>query len=150
MRQLGDPDHTASEHALNEAIVSADISNGYEQYLSILDEWYSDDIEVTSETHKHPLVGKENVRAAVLGVLVPLQTMAERGSISTILMYSQKAGFEKSEQHAEWILELLGMHGCSVRMSWSSARRWNGSRVVYERHYDQLPIDRALTLLGLG
>jgi hypothetical protein len=41
-----DPSRTiASEHALNGAILSADISQSFEEYLEILDHFYAEDIE---------------------------------------------------------------------------------------------------------
>jgi len=51
-----DPSRTiASEQALNGAIVSADISQSFEEYLEIFDHFYAEDIEGTTETMKEPV-----------------------------------------------------------------------------------------------
>ena len=48
-----DPSRTiASERALNGAIVAADISQSFEEYLEIFDHFYADDIEGTTDTMK--------------------------------------------------------------------------------------------------
>src|SRR5579863_4960652 len=47
-----------AERTLNAAIVHADISRSYEEYLEIFDEFYADDIAGSSETMKEPLRGK--------------------------------------------------------------------------------------------
>ena len=55
-----------AERTLNAAIVHADISRGYEEYLEIFDEFYADDIEGSSETTKEKIRGKVGVRSLVL------------------------------------------------------------------------------------
>jgi acetolactate synthase small subunit len=47
-----------AERTLNAAIVQADISRSFEEYLEIFDRFYGDDIEVSSETQKEPIRGK--------------------------------------------------------------------------------------------
>ena len=72
--------HTQSrtaERTLNAAIVHADISRSYEEYLEIFDAFYADDVEGSSETTKEPIRGKTGVRSLVFGFLVPLHAMAE-------------------------------------------------------------------------
>ena len=71
-----------AERTLNAAIVHADISRSYEEYLEIFDEFYADDIEGSSETTKEKIRGKVGVRSLVLGFLVPLHVMAEVGGVS--------------------------------------------------------------------
>ena len=51
------------ERGLNQAIVQAEISESYEEYLEIFDKFYADDIAVTSETLLDPIRGKASVRA---------------------------------------------------------------------------------------
>jgi hypothetical protein len=45
-----DRDLCARERVLNSAIIAADISEGWEEYLEIFDAFYADDVEVTTET----------------------------------------------------------------------------------------------------
>jgi hypothetical protein len=68
-----------AERTLNAAIVQADISRSYEEYLDIFDEFYADDIEGSSDTTEEPNRGKAGVRSLVFGFLVPLHAMVEVG-----------------------------------------------------------------------
>ena len=43
------------EHALNQAMVQAEISESYEEYLDIFDAFYADDVAVTSDTLQDPI-----------------------------------------------------------------------------------------------
>jgi hypothetical protein len=65
------------ERTLNAAIVQADISESFEQYLEIFDAFYADDIEVTSDTGEDPIRGKARVGSLLASFLVPLHVMAE-------------------------------------------------------------------------
>ena len=50
MRESRDQQYTSSqtlERLLNEAIIHADISNSFEEYIEIFDTFYADDIEVS-------------------------------------------------------------------------------------------------------
>jgi len=76
--------HTSSqtrEDALNAAIVQANISESFEEHLGIFEAFYDDDIEVSSETAKEPIRGKERVRSLLFNFLVPLHVMAELGGL---------------------------------------------------------------------
>src|SRR6267142_6205751 len=69
------------ERALNSAIVRAEISESFEEYLEVFDEFYADDIEVGSETGEEPIRGKGRVRSVIANFLVPLHVMAEIGGL---------------------------------------------------------------------
>src|SRR3984893_10351215 len=72
----------ARERVLNSAIIAADISRGWEEYLEILDAFYTDDVEVTADTQTDPIRGKERIRALLFNFLAPLHVMAEIGGLS--------------------------------------------------------------------
>ena len=55
----------AAEHALNAAIVRAEISESFEEYLEIFEAFYADDIEVSSDTLTEPIRGKARVRSLI-------------------------------------------------------------------------------------
>ncbi len=76
-----DPSRTiASERALNGAIVAADISQSFEEYLEIFDHFYAEDIEGTTDTMKEPVHGQAAVRTRLAGFLIPLHVFAEIGA----------------------------------------------------------------------
>ena len=70
------------ERTLNAAIIQANISESFEEYLEIFEAFYADDIEVSSETTEEPIRGKDRVRSILTTFLVPLHVMAEVGGLS--------------------------------------------------------------------
>jgi hypothetical protein len=81
-----------AERALNAAIVHADISRSYEEYLDLFDQFYADDIEGSSDTIEEPIRGKAGVRSLIFGFLVPLHAMAEVGGVSIAVRQSSIPG----------------------------------------------------------
>ena len=126
----------ARERGLNAAIVEAEISDSFEEYLEIFDVFYGDDIEVTSETREEPIRGKARVRALLANFLVPLHVMAEVGGLSASIRETAIPGDVADETHSAWTVELVGVSGRTCTLSWCTLRKWNELRVVYEHHYD--------------
>ena len=71
--------YQASERMLNTAITQAKISESFEEYFEIFDEFYADEVEVSSETQQEPIRGKARVGSLLLNFLVPLHVIAEVG-----------------------------------------------------------------------
>jgi hypothetical protein len=124
------------ERALNAAIIQARISESFEEYLDIFDEFYADDIEVSSETAEEPIRGKAKVRSLISTFLVPLHVMAEIGGLSLSIRQTAMPGDAADETHSAWTLQVAGVSGNSCTVSWRALRKCNGSRVIYEYHYD--------------
>jgi hypothetical protein len=125
----------STERALNAAIVSADITHGYEEYLTLVDQYYAEDVEVSTDVSPDPLVGKHRLKSLLLGFLVPLHMMAEMGGLWVSIHEASIPGDSLDEQHSEWSLELIGVTGRRVTEAWCVRRRWKQSRVVSEYHY---------------
>jgi hypothetical protein len=125
-----------AERALNAAIIHADITRSYEEYLEIFDEFYADEIEGSNETVKEPIRGKVRVRSFLFNVLVPLHAMAEVGGVSISIRETVVRGDMTDETLSAWTLELVGVSGKICTVSWRTFRKWNESRVVLEHHYD--------------
>ncbi len=134
-----------AERTLNAAIVHADISRSYEEYLEIFDEFYADDIAGSSETMKEPLRGKERVRSLLFGFLAPLHAMAEVGGVSISIRETAIPGDATDETHSAWTLDLVGVSGKLCSVNWRILRKWNESRVVLEHHYDYQQSGEPLT-----
>ena len=124
------------EQALNAAIIQANISESFEEYLEIFDAFYADDVEVRDETREEPIRGKSKVRSLLLNLLLPLHVMAEVGGLSVSIHETSIPGDTANETHSAWTLQLKAPSGSSSTLSWYVVRRWIGSHVVYERHYD--------------
>jgi hypothetical protein len=140
-----DRDLYAREKVLNSAIVAADISSGWEEYLQILDAFYADHVEVSDGTESGSVFGRERIRALLLKFLVPLHVMAEIGGLSVRIRESPILGDTADETHSAWSVDLIGALGRTCRISWCTLRRWAASRVVYERHYDHQQTGGPLT-----
>jgi hypothetical protein len=125
----------SAERALNAAIVSADITRGFEEYLTLVDEYYAEDVEVSTDVSPDPLVGKRRLKSLLLGFIVPLHMMAEMGGLWVSIHEASIPGDSLDEQHSEWSLELIGVTGRRVTATWCVRRRWKQSRVVSEYHY---------------
>ena len=125
----------SAERALNAAIVSAEITRSYEEYLNLVDQYYAEDVEVSTDVSPDPLVGKSRLKSLLLGFLVPLHMMAEMGGLWVSIHEASIPGDSLEEQHSEWSLELIGVTGRRVTQAWSVRRRWKQSRVVSEYHY---------------
>jgi hypothetical protein len=126
----------AGERALNRAIVTAEISRSYEEYLEIFDRFYAEDIEVSSATSTGQIRGKARVSSLLYDFLVPLHTMAEIGGVSVSIRHITMPGDAADETHSAWTLDLVGATG-SCTASWRTLRKWKGSLVVFEHHYDE-------------
>jgi len=138
------------ERSLNAAIVRAEISRSFEEYLGIFDEFYADDVEVSSETREEPIRGKAGVRSLLLSFLVPLHVMAEVGGLSVSIRESPIPGDAAGETHSSWRLDLVGVSGKTCTLKWRTFRKWDGSSVVMERHYDHQQIGGPLTFDDLS
>jgi len=114
-----------AERTLNAAIVHAEISRSYEEYLEIFDEFYADDIEGSGETMKEPLRGKERVRSLLFSFLVPVHVMAEVGGVSISIRETAIPGDAIDQTHSAWTLELVGVSGELCTVSWRILRKWN-------------------------
>ena len=138
------------ERALNAAIVGADVEYGYEEYLTIFDAFYDDEIEISSETAEEPIRGKDRVRSLLGNFLYPVHVMTEVGGLTVKIRVNEIAGDIAGETHSAWAAEFVGVSGRTSTVSWRVLRKWNGSRVVYEYHYDQQQKGEALTVDDLN
>ena len=138
------------ERTLNAAIVQAEISEGYEQFLEIFDVFYADDVEVSSETQEEPIRGKAAVRSLLTSFLFPHHVMAEVGGLLVSVRHTAIPADAIAETHSAWTVDLVGASGTTCTLSWRVFRKWHGSRVVYEHHYDEQQIGGPLTLNDLS
>jgi hypothetical protein len=76
------------------------------------------------------------VRSLLFNFLVPLHVMAEIGGLSISIRQTTIPADIAGETHSAWKLDLVGVSGRTCTVSWCTLRKWNGSRVVYEHHYD--------------
>ena len=71
-----------------------------------------------------------------LSFLVPLHVLAEVGGLTMSIKESTISGEAANEIHSAWTLNIVGASGKTCTLNWRALRKWKGSRVVYEHHYD--------------
>lgn len=134
-----------NEYLLNSCIVHEKIGDGFEEYLRLFDAFYADDIEVSSEVDASTICGKTNVRSFLYNFLLPVHVIVEVGGLSIAICNIAIPGGAAGEMHSSWTLEFVGTSGATCMLRWRTVRKWSGSRVVYERHYDQRQTGGPLT-----
>ena len=100
-----------SEQLLNDAIVHADVSRSFEEYLEIVERFYADEVVLTSEVTASPVRGKDAVRSVLALFLIPLHIMAEIGGMRTAVHVRPIASDNLNETHAAWTVDLVGVSG---------------------------------------
>src|SRR4051794_25238639 len=106
-----DRDLYAREKVLNSAIIAADISSGWEEYLEILDAFYAEHVEVSDGTESGAVFGRERIRALLFKFLVPIHVMAEISGLSVQIRESPIHGDIADETHSAWSVDLIGQAG---------------------------------------
>jgi hypothetical protein len=135
----------AAELTLNAAILRAEISRSYEEFLEIFDTFYADDVEVSSEDSPEAIRGKERVRPLLLNFLAPLHAMAEVAGLSISVQVTEVPRDTAYETHSRWRIDFTGVGGRRCTLKWYGIRKWTASRVVYEHHYGHEQIGGPLT-----
>ena len=110
----GDQSHRdldARERVLNSAIIAADISRGWEEYLEILDAFYAEDVELTTDAETGAVRGRERIRTLLFNFLAPLHVMVEIGGLSIQIRESPIHGDAADETHSAWSVDLIGVSG---------------------------------------
>jgi hypothetical protein len=135
----------AAELTLNAAVLRAEITRSYEEFLEIFDKFYADDVEVSSESSPEIIRGKESVRPFLLNFLVPLHVMAEVAGLSISVQHTEVPRDSANETHSKWRIDFTGIGGRRCTLKWYAIRRWAASRVAYEHHYGHEQIGGPLT-----
>jgi hypothetical protein len=135
----------AAELTLNAAILRAEISRSYEEFLEIFDTFYADDVEVSSEDSPEAIHGKERVRPLLLNFLAPLHAMAEVAGLSISVQVTEVPRDTAYETHSRWRIDFTGVGGRRCTLKWYGIRKWRASKVVYEHHYGHEQIGGPLT-----
>jgi len=76
--------------------------------------------------------------------------MAEVGGLTISIKETTIPGDAANEIHSAWTLSIAGLSGKTCTLNWRALRKWNGSLVVYEHHYDLQRSGEPLTFHDLG
>src|SRR5437879_13463727 len=131
MREPRDQQYTSSQtldRLLNEAIIHADISNSFEEYIEIFDTFYADDIEVSSDVTGEPVRGKSRVRSLLFNFLAPLHVMAEVAGLSVSIRETALPADATIATASAWPPELVRVSSRACTPTWPTLRVWNGAQ----------------------
>jgi hypothetical protein len=145
---FGDTGYAANiqaERLLNAAILDADIRGDFAVYLSIVDRYYADDVEASSEGCANVVTGKAALRSCVAACVAPLHVLAEAAGLIASIRSEPISSDSRDETHSVWTLELTGVTGHRCVLQWRACRRWRDGCVIAERHSEIEQIGEALT-----
>jgi hypothetical protein len=134
---------------LDAAIVEADISSGFEEYLEIFDRFYARDIQASFESTKDRIVGKDAVRERLADFLVPLHIAAEVSGVSVVLRVTPLEATGPEETHSRWTVRLIFLSGTTCSLTWNTSRRWRNGQVISEHFYEYRQTDEPLPFADL-
>jgi len=134
-----------AERLLNAAILDADIREDFAVYLSIVDRYYADDVEASSEGCANVVTGKAALRSCVAAFVAPLHVFAEVAGLIVSIQSEPIPSDSRDETHSVWTLELTGVTGHRCVLKWRAGRRWRDGCVIAERHSEIEQIGETLT-----
>jgi len=140
----------AAELTLNAAILRPQIARSYEEFLDILETFYAEDVEVSSEDSRETIRGKARVVPLLLNFLKPLHVMAEVAGLSISVRQTPVPRDTADETHSAWAVDFAGVGGKRCTLKWCAIRKWKGSRVVYEHHCDYQQVGAPLAMDDLN
>jgi len=126
----------AREHALNAALAGLHIGAGYEEWVAIVDGFYAEQVQVSSDATPNRLAGKGRVKHALLKMLASLHVCAGENSTSVSLRCMVMSGDRSNEYHSAWSLEIIGASGRRAAVRWCVRRIWRRGLVAHEHFYE--------------
>ncbi len=143
MRAIGIED-IQGESALNAALAGMDIRTADDACLAIVDRFYADDVEISSDSTSRRLIGKARLKTALREILQPLHMFASVGGWLAPLQGMPIYADREREYHSAWSLGLMGLSGRQVTLRWSVRRIWRQGLVAHEHFYEDDPLGEAL------
>src|SRR5207245_9758623 len=76
--------------------------------------------------------------------------LTETGGLAKSTKETTLSGDAGNPIHSAWTLNIVGVSGRTCTLNWRTLRKRNGSRVVYEHHYDHQRSGEPLMFDDLG
>jgi hypothetical protein len=125
------------DKALNEAILSNDISFDFLPFIDLCHRHYADEVDLSFSEGPRRTVAKDSLQGMLMDFLLPIHLIAEMGGVEVIVEAQHIANDTPDQQHTCWSIELLAKTGTRLVMSWKTMRIWVAGKVVAEHFYDQ-------------
>jgi hypothetical protein len=127
---------TTHEHALNAALAELHAGSGDEECQAIVDRFYADHVQVSSDVTPGRLIGKARVKRALATLLAPLLTTAYTQGQSVSLRCMPIYADRHDEHHSAWSLDFVDPSGRHATVQWSVRRIWRRGLVVHEHFFE--------------
>ena len=124
------------EQMLNAALADIDIGTAYEECLAIVDRFYAEHVQVSSDATPSRLIGRARLKQALGKILAPLRMFADDDGGSVSLHCLPIYADRHDEHHSAWSLELIGASGHRATVRWCARRIWRGGLVIHEHVYE--------------
>jgi hypothetical protein len=130
----------AQEHALNAALAGLHAGGGhgsaFEECQAIVDRFYADHVQVSSDATPGRLIGKGRVKQALGMLLAPLFATQSADSRSMSLRCIPIYADRHDEHHSAWSLDFIDAAGRRASVHWSVRRIWRRGLVVHEHFFE--------------
>jgi hypothetical protein len=130
----------AHEYALNAALAGlhagVGYGSGFEECQAIVDRFYAEHVQVSSDATPGRLIGKARVKQALGTLLAPLFATPSADSRSMSLRCIPIYADRHDEHHSAWSLEFVDAAGKRARVHWSVRRIWRRGLVVHEHFFE--------------
>jgi hypothetical protein len=126
----------AQERALNAALVSLHAGAGWEECHAIVDRFYAEHVQVSSDVTPGRLIGRVRVREALATLLAPLFAIQDAHGRSVSLRCIPIYADRHDEYHSAWTLEFVDASGGHANVQWSVRRIWRRGLVVHEHFFE--------------
>jgi len=125
------------DRALNEAILSNDISFDFLPLIDLCHRHYADEVDLTFGGESRRTVARDTLQGMLMNVLLPIHLVSEMGGVKVTVEAQHITSDTPDQQHSFWSVEFLSKNGTRHVMSWKTMRIWVADKVVAEHLYDQ-------------
>src|SRR5258708_21642181 len=95
------------DKALNEAILSNDISFDFLPFIDLCHRHYADEVDLSSGEGPRRTVGKGTLQGMLMDFLFPIHLIAEMGGVEVTVEAQHITSDTPDQQHSSWSVELL-------------------------------------------
>lgn len=125
------------DKALNDAILSNDISFDFLPFIELCHRHYADEVDLSFGEGPRRTVAKDALQGMLMNFLLPIHLISEMGGVEAMVEARHTTSDTPDQQHSSWSAEFLSKNGTRHVMSWKTKRIWVAGKVVAEHLYDQ-------------
>src|SRR5260370_19167298 len=104
--------------ALNEAILSTDISFDFLPFIELCHRHYADEVDLGFGEGPRRTVAKDTLQGMLMDFLFPIHLIAEMGGVEVTVEAQHITSDTPDEQHSSWSVGLLAKNGPRHVTSW--------------------------------